>query len=716
MGFQLAYNFGQNVITRLRARPAGTTCIVTHFSRSISTTSLPELQQQRKFRNKLVECQQKVPVQKDASLAKVLDAGLVTYLLHVRSRVAAYNGQGFYTIGPCGEELLGAIGLCLQPQDSLALHYRHLATNLVRNMKGDQVSQRQILDRAYGYTVSSYDPLSRGRHCLLGGSPNDFLVTSTLASQAPVAVGRGLAVPETSDAISFVTQGDGSVNHSHFLSAVNQAAHMSYLGKSCPVIFGISSNDISISYPLRGWTEKLVANFPVKVYHADGTSIESVQNVTQQAVQDTRQSRKPCAIAYSNLPRRFGHAATDRQNAYLTETQIQQQQDTDPLLEECLQAIQTGRVDKKEILKRFDELVKYIEEAFCIAEDSVKVRSRSEHVFGVSAPIVRFRPFEAPLELKNRMVMRKCMTNIYREILQNFPEARYIGEDVEHGGYYLVTDGLKKEFPNQVQDFLPDETTLLGAAIGYAQSGLVPIVEIPYAKYLDCGMDIFTEACLLYWLSAGKQPNGMVIRLQGFDRGTFGGNFHTHNALYFPPGLDVLCFSTGRDYAAGLRYAFRQAQAGRVVMIVDSTSLLNDRKRISPYPEADEHITFNDIKIYENESDTAVVTYGTGVVQAMQVPRVDVVEVYCLSQIATQLAETVGKYKKVIFADPCKVGNGPLAHLSVELHNRGKLPSEWKCISGPKVYHPLGQDLSDATAVTSTFLTTDDIVRALQDI
>jgi hypothetical protein len=42
----------------------------------------------------------------------------------------------------------------------------------------------------------------------------------------------------------------------------------------------------------------------------------------------------------------------------------------------------------------------------------------------------------------------------------------------------------------------------------------------------------------------------------------FGGNFHTHNALHIPPGVDVVCFSNGADYARGMRYAVRQAKAG----------------------------------------------------------------------------------------------------------------------------------------------------------
>jgi len=42
-------------------------------------------------------------------------------------------------------------------------------------------------------------------------------------------------------------------------------------------------------------------------------------------------------------------------------------------------------------------------------------------------------------------------------------------------------------------------------------------------------------------------------------------------------GLDVVCFSNGRDYVKGWRHAVRQAEAGRVVMVVDSTALLNRR-------------------------------------------------------------------------------------------------------------------------------------------
>ena len=90
----------------------------------------------------------------------------------------------------------------------------------------------------------------------------------------------------------------------------------------------------------------------------------------------------------------------------------------------------------------------------------------------------------------------------------------YLGEDVEHGGYYLVTEGLRHKYPGRVRDWIPDETSLLGLGLGLAQSGFTPVVEIPYSKYLDCGADMFFEIIIGHWLSNGSKPNGMVIRLQ----------------------------------------------------------------------------------------------------------------------------------------------------------------------------------------------------------
>ena len=47
----------------------------------------------------------------------------------------------------------------------------------------------------------------------------------------------------------------------------------------------------------------------------------------------------------------------------------------------------------------------------------------------------------------------------------------------------MVTDGLAKKFgPGRVRDFPPDETTLLGAAMGFSQVALSSLLSIPLLR------------------------------------------------------------------------------------------------------------------------------------------------------------------------------------------------------------------------------------------
>lgn len=263
---------------------------------------------------------------------------------------------------------------------------------------------------------------------------------------------------------------------------------------------------------------------------------------------------------------------------------------------------------------------------------------------------------------------------------------------------------------------------MIGAAIGYAQVGLLPIVELPYAKYLDCGADAFFEAVIMNWLSAGQQACGMVLRLQGFDKGVFGGNFHTHNSLHLPPGLDVVAFSNGADYAQGLRHAVMQASGGRVVMLVDSTDLLNrrhlfgrDNAWMRPYPaQVGDVMGFDEVRQHGQGDALLIVSYGNGVPTALHAKKeleeahgldgIVVVDAPYLSDVPGQLAELLPSFRAVVFADVCKLGQHPHAGLVVKLQSRGLLPARWRSIAAAPTYNPLGS--------TVTFLSQEDITAA----
>lgn len=108
-------------------------------------------------------------------------------------------------------------------------------------------------------------------------------------------------------------------------------AYARHRGFKCPVLFAISDNDRCISLRGYGWLEKVKANLPFHVYECDGNDLGAVFRATREAADKVRRSGKPAALVYSNLARRFGHAGTDRQSAYLTDAEIEEAAYSNPL-------------------------------------------------------------------------------------------------------------------------------------------------------------------------------------------------------------------------------------------------------------------------------------------------------------------------------------------------------------------------------------------------
>ena len=223
----------------------------------------------------------------------------------------------------------------------------------------------------------------------------------------------------------------------------------------------------------------------------------------------------------------------------------------------------------------------------------------------------------------------------------------------------------------------------------------------------------------------------MVIRIQGFDKGTFGGNFHTHNQInHMPPGIDYLCYSNGQDYVRGMRNAIEQAKQGRVVALVDCTDLLNrrhlhgkDRGWETQYPPPGELMSFHDVRRFGNKGRHLVVSYGNGVVTSLRARRklvelghveseheVDVIDTPYISEVPNGLRDALaeGNYESALFADICKEGPGgnALSSTNMTLKSEKLLPPKWEFVAPPRAYNPLGNTL--------TFLNEDDIAHSFE--
>jgi acetoin:2,6-dichlorophenolindophenol oxidoreductase subunit beta len=162
-----------------------------------------------------------------------------------------------------------------------------------------------------------------------------------------------------------------------------------------------------------------------------------------------------------------------------------------------------------------------------------------------------------------------------------------IGEDVAEGGPYTVTAGLAEEFGTErVLNTPISEAAICGVAIGAAQSGKRPVLEIMFIDFLTLALDqLVNAAAKAHFMSGGQLRVPLVLRTQG-GAGTRGAAQHSQSLeawLAHIPGLKVVMPSRAEDAAGLLKSAI--ADPNPVVFIENKT--LYFRKEEAPDdPEA----------------------------------------------------------------------------------------------------------------------------------
>ena len=148
-----------------------------------------------------------------------------------------------------------------------------------------------------------------------------------------------------------------------------------------------------------------------------------------------------------------------------------------------------------------------------------------------------------------------------------------LGEDVAEGGPYTATAGLAEEFGRERVINTPiSEAAITGVAIGAAQSGMRPVLEIMFIDFITLALDqLVNGAAKAHFMSGGQLTVPLVLRTQG-GAGYRGGAQHSQSLeswLTHVPGLKVVMPSSAGD-AAGL-LASAIADPNPVVFIENKT-------------------------------------------------------------------------------------------------------------------------------------------------
>ena len=166
-----------------------------------------------------------------------------------------------------------------------------------------------------------------------------------------------------------------------------------------------------------------------------------------------------------------------------------------------------------------------------------------------------------------------AITTTLAEAMRADPRVLVLGEDVAEGGPWGATAGLAEEFgAERVRNTPISEAAICGIAVGAAQSGLRPVVEIMFVDFLTLALDqLVNQAAKAHFMSGGQLRVPLVMRTTG-GAGQRGGAQHSQSLeawLTHVPGLKVAMPSTAAD-AAGL-LATAIADPNPVVFVENKT-------------------------------------------------------------------------------------------------------------------------------------------------
>jgi pyruvate dehydrogenase E1 component beta subunit len=198
----------------------------------------------------------------------------------------------------------------------------------------------------------------------------------------------------------------------------------------------------------------------------------------------------------------------------------------------------------------------------------------------------------------------QAITGTLAEAMRADSAVLVLGEDVAEGGPWGATAGLADEFGvERVRNTPISEAAICGIAVGAAQSGLRPVVEVMFVDFVTLALDqLVNQAAKAHFMSGGQLTVPLVLRTQG-GAGQRGAAQHSQSLeawLTHVPGLKVVMPSTAAD--AGGLLASAIVDPNPVVFVENKT--LYFRKEVS---DAREPVPIGRARVVRRGRDVTVV-------------------------------------------------------------------------------------------------------------
>ena len=592
------------------------------------------------------------------------------------------------------------------------------------------------LEMLQGAVGAKDDPNSGGRqmpshwgHRALN-IPSQGSPTGTQCLQAVGAAEAGMiyaavtdipdgAARQHGDEVTYVSIGDGATSEGEFWESLNSACT-----KPVPVLYLVEDNGYAISVPVAvqtpgGDVSRLVESFPnLKVFRCDGTDYVDSHRTMEAAVQWIRRERKP-ALVHATVTRPYSHSLSDDERLYKTPEEREAEAARDPLVRMRTHLLAQGLASEADIAAIAADVDREIARA---TDDAIASPKPTPDTAGlwVYSPDVdpTSSAFDTPEEPEGRPdTMVAAINRTMKDEMAANPRIVVFGEDVADashaaalakvqgkGGVFKVTHGLQRTYgSDRVFNSPLAEANIIGRAVGMAQRGIKPVVEIQFFDYIwPAMMQIKDEMSMMRYRSGNNWSNPMVIRVPigGYLRG--GAPYHSQSGVSIfahCPGIRIAFPSNAVDAAGLLRTAIR---CDDPVLYLEHKHLYRQTYNKGAYPGANYMVPFGKGALKRDGSDVVVITWGAlvqrSVLAAQQAEKDGVsVAVFDLRTIMPYdwdgIAALVKKTNRVVIAHEdqltCGFGAEIAARISDELFDHLDAPvKRVAAMDCPVAYYP----------------------------
>ncbi|KXT76374.1 alpha-ketoacid dehydrogenase subunit beta [Streptococcus sp. DD12] len=217
-----------------------------------------------------------------------------------------------------------------------------------------------------------------------------------------------------------------------------------------------------------------------------------------------------------------------------------------------------------------------------------------------------------------KMALREAINLAQSQEMRRDEKVFLMGEDVGvYGGDFGTSVGMLAEFgEKRVRDTPISEAAIAGAAVGAAQTGLRPIVDLTFMDFITIAMDaIVNQAAKTNYMFGGGLKTPVTFRVaSGSGIGSAAQHSQSLEAwVAHIPGLKVVAPGTANDAKALLKASIRD---NNPVIFLEPKALYGKKEEVDQDPDFIIPLGKGDIK--REGSDVTIVTYGRMLERVLQ--------------------------------------------------------------------------------------------------